>query len=173
MLDMKKKKKNNNKNQDIYDIDKGDALLPASSGKKLPNELGRVHMSINKQQVIPVEVEYVGDAMAREKSKKTNSNDIDASNAKNDQKAIDAIWKHLGLGHIDISYACIGYSLDGRPVLNYDDFVNLLVNYGFSIQDTTAFIEDFAAHSLSDNKSPIVMYSANTSAIMTSIEPIA
>ena len=89
-----------------------------------------------------------------------------------DKKAIDEIWKHLGLGHIDISYACAGYSMDGRPILNHNELVDLLINYGFKIQDILPFIEDFASHSMNDNKSPIVMYSANTSAIMTSIEPI-
>jgi hypothetical protein len=148
-----------------------------------PNELGRVRISLKNMAICPVEMTYVGDAMA--KNKKTGKNngknfskkdsiDEEASvvSQNADKKAIDDIWKHLGLGHIDISYACIGYSLDGRPILNHDDFVNLLVNYGFSINDIVPFIEDFASHSLKDNKSPIVMFTANASAIMTNIEPI-
>lgn len=159
MLEMKK---------DISKDHADDAASLSLRGRYYPNELGRVHMSINKMQVIPIEAEYVGDAMARERrSKKDNSVQQNV-----DQKAIDDIWKHLGLGHIDISYACVGYSMDGRPILNHDEFVNLLINYGFKVTDVVPFIEEFAKHGEKDNKSPIVMFTANTSAIMTSIEPI-
>ena len=146
------------------------------SSQMQPNELGRIHVSINKQQICPIEANYIGNIMARSKKNNNNPKDIDA-NAKPakeniDQKAIDAIWKHMGLGHIDISYACVGYSMDGRPILNYDEFTNLLVTYGFNIQDVMMFIDDFANHSTQDNTSPIVMFTTNTSAIMTNIEPI-
>ena len=106
--------------------------------------------------------------MPRRGNSKKSSNTA----SKDENKAIDSIWKHLGLGHIDISYACVGYSLDGRPILNYDDFMNLLVNYGFNMKDVVAFIDDFAKHAVEDIKSPIVMFTANTSAIMTNIKPI-
>ena len=85
---------------------------------------------------------------------------------------VDLIWKNLGLGKIDISYACIGYTLDGRPVLSHDEFVNLLVNYGFNIQAIILFIDDFAKHAEKDDTSPIVMYSVNTASIMTEIKPV-
>ena len=148
---------------------------------KYPNEIGRVQVSLEPMSIVPIEIqeELVGETMARsKKSKKDDSAKAEvASNGISleqdaDKKAVDAIWKHLGLGHIDISYACIGYSMDGRPILNHDELVSLLVNYGFNIQDVLPFIDDFASHSAEDNKSPIVMYTANTSAIMTSIEPI-
>ena len=140
------------------------------------NELGRIHVSVSSMSIVPVEVveSRIGDAMAKEskhkRSKKTDESSTSMQNA--DKKAIDDIWKHLGLGHIDISYACVGYSMDGRPILNHDEFVNLLINYGFKIQDVLPFIDDFASHTYDDKKSPIVMFTSNTSAIMTSIEPI-
>ena len=62
--------------------------------------------------------------------------------------------------------------MDGRPILNHDEFVNLLINYGFNVKDVLPFIDDFAENSAKDEKSPIVMFTANTSAIMTNIEPI-
>ena len=165
MLEMKKSDRTN--------ITSSDSMDSLDTQRHCSNELGRVHVSISQQQVFPVEAKYIGDTMSREKkSKKSNNEKQPANHQDVDRKAIDDIWKHLGLGHIDISYACIGYSLDGRPILNHDDFVNLLVNYGFDINDIVPFIEDFASHSLKDNKSPIVMFTANASAIMTSIEPI-
>lgn len=145
---------------------------------RYPNEIGRVVVSPESMTIVPVEVqeEMIGDIMAKErkrsKTSKDSSSSEDISKQDVDKKAVDAIWKHLGLGHIDISYACVGYSMDGRPILNHSEFVDLLVTYGFNIQDVLPFIEDFASHSVNDNKSPIVMYTANTSAIMTSIEPI-
>ena len=142
-----------------------------------PNEIGRVHVSLKSMSIVPLETKetYIGDVMAREGKKKSKKSKIDenAAVAQNvDRDAIDAIWKHLGLGHIDISYACVGYSMDGRPILNHDEFVNLLINYGFKVQDILPFIDDFSEHSSDDKKSPIIMYTANTTAIMTNIEPI-
>ena len=144
------------------------------------NELGRVHVSLKNQTIVPVETTYIGDAMAKDNFKKSNKKSKNSNKSINaddvhsniDKKAIDDIWKHLGLGHIDISYACVGYSMDGRPILNHDELVNLLINYGFNVKDVLPFIDDFASHSNSDSKSPIVMFTANTSAIMTNIEPI-
>lgn len=135
-----------------------------------PNQLGRIHVDIQAQAIIPVEEESIIDTMARsKKNKKEDSRKI----SKSSSKGVDKIWKHMGLGHIDISYACIGYSLDGRPIINHDDFVNLLMNYGFLMQDILPFIDDFATHSTEDKNSPIVMFTANSAAIMSSIKPIA
>ena len=50
---------------------------------------------------------------------------------------------------------------------------SLLINYGFDINVILDFIEDFASHSANDNKSPIVMLTTNTSAIMANVKPIA
>lgn len=156
------------------------ASLKRDPAYKYPNEIGRVHVSLSHMQMVPVEAadhKMSLESMAKDikkdgkHSKKSKTGESSMQNA--DEKAIDDIWKHLGLGHIDISYACVGYSMDGRPVLSYDDFMNLLVTYGFKVQDVLKFIEDFASHSTSDEKSPIVMFTTNSSAIMTNIEPIA
>ena len=85
---------------------------------------------------------------------------------------VDEIWRNLGLGKIDISYACCGYTLDGRPILNQDDFINLLINYGFTMQAIMPFIEDFAEQSMQLDTAPIVMYSVNTAKILSDIGPI-
>lgn len=150
------------------------AYINNTSKTAYPNEIGRVHASVSSMSIVPYDVEMIGDTMAKERKSKRAAKDVESKSiSKNvDKKAIDEIWKHMGLGHIDISYACVGYSMDGRPILNHDEFVNLLINYGFKVQDVVSFIDDFAAHSTQDYKSPIVMFSANTSAIMTNIEPI-
>ena len=86
---------------------------------------------------------------------------------------VEAIWKNLGLGKIDISYACIGYTHDGRMVLLQDELISLLINYGFTIQPIMMFIDDFAENTREDDSAPIIMYSANTAQIMTEVEPLA
>ena len=142
------------------------SALNASSS----NVLGRIRIFPSKQAIVPIEEEYIGDIMAKRPKNSSKTSEVSTSNV--DEKAIDAIWKHMGLGHIDISYACVGYSMDGRPILNYDDFMNLLLTYGFGVNDVIAFIDDFANHSLEDKTSPIVMFTSNASAICTSIKPI-
>ena len=85
---------------------------------------------------------------------------------------VAAMWKKMASGAIDISYACVGYTTDGKPVLSHEDLVNLLINYGFAINDVLEFLDEFAEEAaMSDGQSPIIMYSANTSRIMTDIEP--
>ena len=146
-----------------------------NSSMVFSNEIGRVHASVKDMSIVPYEYERAEDIMAKEKKQRKGKDDKNSTKQVDqnvDKKAIDDIWKHMGLGHIDISYACVGYSMDGRPILNHDEFVNLLINYGFKIQDVLPFIDDFAEHSTKDDKSPIVMFTANTSAIMTNIEPI-
>lgn len=149
----------------------------AKSGKhdthqKFPNELGSALVSVKSMTISPISVEeeHIGDVVMKKGSRKKKSHASLARNA--DQKALDNIWRHMSLGHIDISYACAGYAMDGRPILNYDDFANLLVSYGFDLKDVVVFIDDFAKHEEDDHKSPIVMFTANASAIMTSIKPL-
>ena len=82
------------------------------------------------------------------------------------------MWKYMSMGKIDISYACVGYSYDGRPILDYNAFIDLLINYGFKIEDVLVFIDDFASCTENDDKAPIIMTSVNMSRIMTEIKKI-
>ena len=115
-----------------------------------------------------------------------NGQDIEhlnmAKNSKNQKKddgtsnlsksSVDAIWKCLGLNKIDILYACVGYTTDGRPVLDHSLLIDLLVQYGFLIQHVLDFIDDFIKQSSSDSSSPIIMYSSSAARIMSEVEPI-
>ena len=98
------------------------------------------------------------------------TNDIDES-TKNE---LELIWKNLNIGKIDITYACIGYSLDGRPVLNQHEFVSLLIEYGFSMKGIYAFFADYAEVSkkMVNANAPIFMSTVNNTRIMTEIKPI-
>lgn len=128
-----------------------------------PNALAKLKVSMKDMSV--EHVGLIGNGESEMASKKSSKNA--SSNAE-----VDMIWKNLGFGKIDISYACVGYTLDGRPVLSQDEFVNLLVNYGFNLPSILLFIDDFAEHAKKDDMSPIIMYSVNTARIMTEIKPI-
>ena len=128
-----------------------------------PNALAKLKVSLKDMSIENVGLTDNGESeMAARKSSKNASSSAE----------VDLIWKNLGLGKIDISYACIGYTLNGRPVLSQDELINLLVNYGFNIQAIMLFIDDFAKNAEKDDTSPIVMYSVNTARIMTEIKPI-
>lgn len=107
--------------------------------------------------------------MAKNSKNKKNANKT--SNLS--KSSVDAIWKCLGLNKIDISYACIGYTTDGRPILDHSLLIDLLVQYGFFIDHVFDFIDDFIKQSSSDSSLPIIMYSSNAARIMSEIEPIA
>ena len=128
-----------------------------------PNALAKLKVSLKDMSVEHVGLTGNGESeMAAKKSSKNTT-----SNAE-----VDLIWKNLGLGKIDISYACVGYTLDGRPVLSQDELISLLISYGFNMPAIMLFIDDFAKHAEKDGTSPIVMYSVNTARIMTEIKPI-
>lgn len=129
-----------------------------------PNALAKLRVSVKDRSIENAELPNSIKAPQMQKSKPLE-----------DQKKlpeVDEIWRNLGLGKIDISYACCGYTLDGRPILNQDDFINLLINYGFTMQAIMPFIEDFAEQSMQLDTAPIVMYSANTAKILSDIGPI-
>ena len=128
-----------------------------------PNALAKLKVSMKDMSIEHVGLTDNGESeMAAKKSGKNVS-----SNAE-----VDMIWKNLGLGKIDMSYACVGYTLDGRPVLSQDELISLLISYGFNMPAIMLFIDDFAKHAEKDGTSPIVMYSVNTARIMTEIKPI-
>ncbi len=139
-----------------------------------PNALARLKISAKNFKICDVEIfdkkssETEEGVEAMPRKKKPNGN-VDN---KETQTEVDLIWKNLGLGNIDITYACCGYTLDGTPVLNQDDLINLLINYGFSMNSIMLFIDDYAQQAQKTKNSPIIMYSANTAKIMTEVEPI-
>ena len=143
--------------------------------KDYPNALAHIKVHPQEKMIEVVEtVKKFDDSSCQDinmkKERKTKK-----SRSKNFSKntGVEAIWKHMSSGNIDISYACVGYSYDGRPILDYTAFVDLLANYGFKIEDSLAFIDDFASCAYDDDKAPIVMTNINTARIMTEIKKIA
>jgi hypothetical protein len=107
-----------------------------------------------------------------EKMKKRSSSSS-KKRSKEEMQVIDAIWKHLGSGSIDLTYAIVGYGFNGRPILDHDIFVNLLINYGFTIGPVLEFIDDFNAVSLEDNEFPIVMVNSHMEQIYKEVRPLS
>lgn len=138
-----------------------------------PNALAQLQVSVKDYSIknMGTLIDEADNMAAKKKDTDQNKGHIQKKTHSNAE--IDLIWKHLGLGNVDISYACCGYTLDGRPVLNQDELTNLLINYGFTMPSILEFIDDFAQQSITSANSPIIMYSANTAKIMTEIEPIA
>lgn len=95
-----------------------------------------------------------------------------AKSKKLETSSVDSIWKNIGNGKIDISYACIGYSLDGRPVLNHNNLLDMLVKYGYKYEDAVGFINDYTSMD-QPAPAPIIMADANTTKIAIDIVPIA
>ena len=132
---------------------------------RYPNALAKLKVSMKDMSIINIgETDKGAQQMAPRKNSKKH--------AQTKNPEVDEIWKNLGLGSIDLSYAACGYTLDGRLVLNQDELVSLLINYGFSMEAITSFIDDYAAHSKSNANSPIIMYTVNMARIMTDISPL-
>ena len=90
--------------------------------------------------------------------------------SKEEVEAIDHIWEHLSDGDIDLKYATVGYGFNGRPILDHDIFVNLLINYGFTIGPILDFIDDFNEVSMEDEDFPLVMVNSHMSTIYQEVE---
>lgn len=105
-----------------------------------------------------------------EKMKKKHSSSSSKRRSKEEMQAIDAIWKHLDNGSIDLKYAIVGYGFNGRPILDHDIFVNLLINYGFTIGPILDFIDDFNEVSIEDEDFPMVMVNSHMTTIYNEVE---
>ena len=128
-----------------------------------PNALAKLKVSVKDLSIANIgTIVQERPTMA---NKKANKKTVDS-------QELDLIWKNLGIGKIDISYACVGYTIDGKPVLNQDELISLLINYGFTMPTIMAFIDDFALHSKQDDNAPVIMYTVNTAKIMTEVKPI-
>lgn len=130
-----------------------------------PNALAKLHVSTKDESVKLVEVfsHNKEDDMAKKAKKDSSSSEA---------SSVESIWKNIGIGKIDISYACVGYTMDGRPVLDHSQFVDLLINYGYLVTDALKFIDEFSSYSSKEKTSPIIMININVSRICTEIEPI-
>lgn len=152
------------------------SLVDMINSDYYPNALAKLKVSMRDLSIRNVGLTQDGiDSMKKDKNTPKRKDDTKSKKikvSKDIADEVDLMWKHMGLGNIDVSYACSGYTLDGRPVLNQGEFINLLLNYGFSMHAIALFVDDFAKQSMKTATSPIIMYSANTAKIMADIEPI-
>lgn len=141
-----------------------------------PNALA--HLRVDPRcMMIEVDTLAKEDDMAAKRSKKTSSEsdgNVASRNevAKESNLEVERIWKCLGMGKIDLDYACVGYSYGGRQILDHSALVDLLINYGFKVADVLQFIDEFADCGEKDDKAPMVMMSAHISRIMAEVEPL-
>lgn len=140
----------------------------SNDGLESPDALAKITVSLHDKCIVDVKLK-------KEKARQDESLPADARQIKpaKDGDAVNLIWQMLNDGKIDIGYACIGYSLDGRPVLNYRNLVDLLVASGFTPADAISFIDDFALNSKKAKTSLIIMTDVNTGKILTEVKKIA
>lgn len=113
------------------------------------------------------------DSSAKKKGRKSKKQLEETTNEDNkDSLVVNMIWKYLSLGKIDLSYASIGQTVDGRAILDYDILINMLMTYGLYIDDALAFIDDFVEQSKDADESPIIMMNRYTTTIAQEIEPL-
>lgn len=149
----------------------------ASILSKYPNAVAHIEVSIpykSIQRIDDGELD-MADSLDNGIEEEINKLSGKVSSQKKKKKGngmVDTIWKMTALGKIDMSYACVGYSLDGRPILDYNLFVDLLIRYGFAYDDVLEFIDSFAESAKNSSNSPILMTNAAATKILTEIEPM-
>ena len=171
-------------------------LLPTESKPQEPKPVAKMKVSISGKSITKLEVPRVialsgpspfsaaassisdNDGEESSSSKKSKSKDEKKkktsenkkTRSKEEVEAIDHIWEHLSDGDIDLKYATVGYGFNGRPILDHDIFVNLLINYGFTIGPILDFIDDFNEVSMEDEDFPLVMVNSHMSTIYREVE---
>jgi len=145
--------------------------------------LAKMKVSISGKNITKLEVPKIVaiakdiSAFSKPEKVEANSKSISSRNgkkkrSKEENEIIDAIWQHLGSGKINLKYATVGYGFNGRPILDHDLFVNLLINYGFNIGVVLDFIDDFNNISKEDDDFPMVMISSHMQKIYQEVENI-
>lgn len=169
-------------------------LLPTESKPQEPKPVAKMKVSVSGKNITKLEVPRVialsgpspfsaaassisdNDREESSSSKKSKSKDEKKTSenkkmrSKEEVEAIDHIWEHLSDGDIDLKYATVGYGFNGRPILDHDIFVNLLINYGFTIGPILDFIDDFNEVSMEDEDFPLVMVNSHMSTIYREVE---
>ena len=171
----------------------GDFITTESKSQE-PKPVAKMKVSVSGKSITKLEVPRVivlpglspfsaaassisdDDGEESSSSKKTKSKDEKKTfenkkiRSKEEVEAIDHIWEHLSDGDIDLKYATVGYGFNGRPILDHDIFVNLLINYGFTIGPILDFIDDFNEVSMEDEDFPLVMVNSHLSTIYGEVE---
>ena len=127
----------------------------------------KTHLINNVTMMKDVKKEIEYNKMANKKQRRGKKKIEDSQSS-----TIVDIWKNIGTGRIDLNYAVVGRSLDGQMIIDYDIFINLLMTYGYMIDDIMQFIDDFADKSTDVKNSPIIMINSHTARIMADVPNI-
>lgn len=148
---------------------------------KYPNELARISMLISEGAITDILITNECDTLLNSNSHSNinisdNDKNIIIDNADKYDVSItsgtEGIWKNLALGKIDLSYAEVGYTMNGRQILDHDLLTTLLTMYGFHIDDALHFIDDLVINSEGDDSSPIIMINKSVSDMMDKVDPL-
>lgn len=132
-----------------------------------PNAMAHIIVSMPQKTI-----ERIDDGRLNNMAKNRSADGTDFEHRRESNSAIEAIWKNLAIGRIDLSFACVGYTLDGRLVLDHNNVIDMLIGYGFKPNDIFDFIDDYEKSSAKDSNAPIIMTNINSARISTEIEPL-
>lgn len=83
------------------------------------------------------------------------------------------IWAALADGKIDMTYAIVGHAMpDDKVIIDYDVFVNLLINYGFEINSIILFIDRYVNLTTGKDGYPVFMINKMSKAIYDNVVPL-
>lgn len=174
----KKKRKRESKKLDSK-LDSSESFLGLLSSER-PVAVGKVSIAKKSLHSIEIPAEKLS-AISSSSSKPSASTALSKKKSKTPSsgseeekmEVVEDIWANIDKGMVDVGYAIIGYTCTGRPILEHDVLVTLLISYGYKIDHVLAFIDDFNAMSQEDDSFPIIMMNANVHNIYESVEPLS
>lgn len=173
----KKKRKRESKKLDSK-LDSSESFLGLLSGER-PVAVGKVSIAKKSLHSIEIPAEKLS-AISSSSSKlgastapSKKKSKTPSSGSEEEMEVVEDIWTNIDKGMVDVGYAIIGYTCTGRPILEHDVLVTLLISYGYKIGHVLAFIDDFNNMSQEDDSFPIIMMNANVHNIYESVEPLS
>lgn len=168
MEDKPDSKKGRSKKQSLEVKTSPSALASLESAKPA----ARMRISPESKKIISVDLSSCSrDSLAGTKKKASTRSSL--KRGKLDEfsiKVVEDIWKRISSGEVNLYYATVGYGLNERPILDYDILVNLLINYGYRIDDVMAFIDDFTSVSAEDDTFPMLMMNSHVREIYEDVK---
>lgn len=173
----KKKRKRESKKLDSK-LDSSESFLSLLSGER-PVAVGKVSIAKKSLHGIEIPAEKLsaisssGSKLSASTAPSKKKSKTPSGGLEEEMEVVEDIWTNIDKGMVDVGYAIIGYTCTGRPILEHDVLVTLLISYGYKIDHVLAFIDDFNNMSQEDDAFPIIMMNANVHNIYESVEPLS
>lgn len=167
--DSSRKKRKRDKTQKIDSSE----ILGSFSHQNEP--IAKMRISLEKKRITSVEVSARSSSSlnsAKDARSKTSRIVLKRKNDKDTIEVVEDIWKRISSQDINLYYAVVGYGPNGRPVIDHDILVNLLINYGYHIDHILPFIDDFNAVSEEDDSFPMIMLNSYTYEIYENVKSL-